>query len=83
MAAFNQSNENNFRSKFSSLGALNDLQFYVFTIVCCVIILYIVFFILRKKEYDWMYGPKLDAIAGWIPGIQKTKSTGSTSTPTM
>lgn len=80
---YNQSNGNNFRSTLSSsFTTLGDVQFYIYIIISCMVISYIVFYILRKKEYDWIYGPKIDTIAKWLPGIQQKKIVNSTNTNT-
>lgn len=73
---YNQNSGNNFRSSLAtSMSTFGDLQFYIYTVLCCIVISYVIFYVLRKSEYEWVYGPKLDALAKWLPGIHQKKST--------
>lgn len=79
-AYYNTSNRQNGAYDTTDGGILssinNSVYFYTLCAVGALVVFYIVFYVLRQYEYKWAYGPTLNKIASYMPGIkQNTTST--------
>lgn len=74
---FNTSNRTNGYDSDETHGGLlsslnNNLYFYTLCTLAVLTVFYVVFYIARQYEYTWAYGPVMDKVARYMPGVKKS-----------